>query len=378
MANPLQIIKYEGDNETLVYKQKLEDLNSHSRLIVNESQEALFYKSGQALDLFGPGDHALKTENLPFIKKIFAGIFGGPTPFPCEIYFINKVNVLKVLWGIADPIQAYDAKFHIPVNITGHGEASIRIKDSRKFMVEVVGQLPEYTVDNLVDKIRGQILPPIKEYVDKLLKQGQVDIFGLSSMLSDISKNATVAVNASIADFGIEVGHLAITALGADDEDLDKVRAQSEKYLDVDAEAYKIRMLSQARAEGRMYEGTTYSEERRFNVLDNASQNEGGSGFVNMGVGLGVGVGLAGNVGKMTNDMMNNAQGAVQPGVAVTADNGGVASVCANCGAGLPAGAKFCVNCGTPQAPKNLFCPQCGNKCEPNSKFCCNCGAKLG
>ena len=43
------IIKYEGDNETLVWKHPIEDFNLGSQLIVHESQEAVFFRDGQAL-----------------------------------------------------------------------------------------------------------------------------------------------------------------------------------------------------------------------------------------------------------------------------------------------------------------------------------------
>ena len=53
--NLAQIIKYEGDNKTFVWKHPIEDFNTSSQLIVHESQEALFFSNGQACDLFGPG-----------------------------------------------------------------------------------------------------------------------------------------------------------------------------------------------------------------------------------------------------------------------------------------------------------------------------------
>jgi len=59
-----QMIKYEGDNSTFVGKHPDEDFNSLSQLIVHESQEAIFFMNGQALDLFGPGRYTLETQNI--------------------------------------------------------------------------------------------------------------------------------------------------------------------------------------------------------------------------------------------------------------------------------------------------------------------------
>ena len=67
MAQITDIIKYEGDNNTFIWKHPCEDFNSLTQLIVHESQEAVFFKNGQALDLFGPGLYTLESQNIPLI-----------------------------------------------------------------------------------------------------------------------------------------------------------------------------------------------------------------------------------------------------------------------------------------------------------------------
>ena len=94
-----KIIKYEGPNNVLVWKHPAEDFNTSSQLIVHESQEAILFKDGQALDLFKAGRHTLTTENIPLLRRIISIPTGGETPFHCEVYFINKTDILDVLWG---------------------------------------------------------------------------------------------------------------------------------------------------------------------------------------------------------------------------------------------------------------------------------------
>ena len=53
MPNVAQIIKYEGDNSTFIWKHPCEDFNTQTQLIVHESQQAVFYMNGQILDTFG-------------------------------------------------------------------------------------------------------------------------------------------------------------------------------------------------------------------------------------------------------------------------------------------------------------------------------------
>ena len=57
------VIKYEGDNSTFIWKHPCEDFYTSTQLIVHESQEAIFFLNGQALDLFGAGRHTLETQN---------------------------------------------------------------------------------------------------------------------------------------------------------------------------------------------------------------------------------------------------------------------------------------------------------------------------
>ena len=58
----IDVIKYEGDNDTIIWKHQKEDFNWGSQLIVHESQEAIFFMNGQALDSLGPGKHILETD----------------------------------------------------------------------------------------------------------------------------------------------------------------------------------------------------------------------------------------------------------------------------------------------------------------------------
>lgn len=65
----VKIIKYEGDNSVFVWKSPIENFNTMSQLIVHESQEAVFFKNGQALDVFEAGRYTLETQNIPLIKR---------------------------------------------------------------------------------------------------------------------------------------------------------------------------------------------------------------------------------------------------------------------------------------------------------------------
>ena len=99
MAKIAAVIKYEGDNSTFVWKHPCEDFNTSTQLIVHESQEAVFFLNGQALDLFGPGRHTLETQNIPLLRHLINIPTDGETAFHCEVYFINKTEQMAIRWG---------------------------------------------------------------------------------------------------------------------------------------------------------------------------------------------------------------------------------------------------------------------------------------
>ena len=80
------VIKYEGNNDVLVWKFPGEDFTTLSQLIVHESQEAAFVKDGQILDIFKAGRHTLHSQNIPLLRKLVNLPFGGVSPFHCEVY----------------------------------------------------------------------------------------------------------------------------------------------------------------------------------------------------------------------------------------------------------------------------------------------------
>ena len=90
------IIKYEGDNDTLVWKHPIEDFNLGSQLIVHESQEAIFFRDGQALDLFGAGRYTLETQQIPMLEKLYGLPTDTEGTFHSEVYFINMVTQMGV------------------------------------------------------------------------------------------------------------------------------------------------------------------------------------------------------------------------------------------------------------------------------------------
>lgn len=124
-------IKYDGNSngsQWLIHKCPSEQFVLGSQLIVNQGQEALFFKGGEALDLFGPGTHTLSTGNLPILDKLVNLPFGGKTPFSAEVYYINKTANLDMKWGTSTPIPLEDPKYGLILNVGARGQYGIQTK----------------------------------------------------------------------------------------------------------------------------------------------------------------------------------------------------------------------------------------------------------
>ena len=170
------IIKYEGDNSTFVWKHPKEDFNTLSQLIVHESQEAVFFLNGQPLDLFGSGQYTLETANIPLLQKIKNIPTGGISPFHCEVYFINLVEQMAIRWGTDSKIQYIEPTYGFPLSIGANGEMSLRVVDSKKLLVNLVGTEHELSQETLISYFRAFLMTKVKAYIAQIMKSSAINI----------------------------------------------------------------------------------------------------------------------------------------------------------------------------------------------------------
>ncbi len=121
------------------------DIKIGAQLIVQENQEAIFFRDGKALDCFGPGRHTLTTANVPLITRLLT-IPWEQSPFQCLVYFIGKQTFLDQKWGTPQPITFRDAEFGM-VRLRSFGKYSFRVVDSPLLLNTLVGTQGKYTTE---------------------------------------------------------------------------------------------------------------------------------------------------------------------------------------------------------------------------------------
>lgn len=165
----IDVVKYDGTPNVFAWKYPNCELGTWTQLIVNETQEAVLYKGGQSLDLFGPGRHTLSTANIPLLSKLIHLPFGGKSPFTAEVWYVNKVNVLDIKWGTPTPIQLQDPKYNVFIPIRAFGQFGIRIKDTKMFLNRLVGTLPTFQTEEILKYFRGVYLTKVKDDISGYL-----------------------------------------------------------------------------------------------------------------------------------------------------------------------------------------------------------------
>ena len=331
MSNIAEIIKYEGDNSTFIWKHPCEDFNSLTQLIVHESQEAIFFMNGQALDLFGPGRYTLETENIPKIGKLLNRTTGDKTPFHCEVYFINKAEQMAIKWGTDSKVQYVDPTYGFPISIGASGEMSLRAEDSRKLLIKLVGTENYLGQQQLIGFFRAFLMTRVKTYIAQVIKANAINIFEIDENLTAFSENIHKLLIPDFADYGIALERFFVTNIVKPDGDRRYEKFKElhfRQYADIaeatlrqktdliyaQTEAQKVVIDSQAQATKRAQEGYTYAQERGFDVAAKVAQNEAVGQFTNMGVGLGTMAGVGGAVGGVVGNAVGGAlQAATEP-----------------------------------------------------------------
>lgn len=384
-----QVIKYEGDNSTFIWKHPLEDFNSSSQLIVHESQEAIFFMNGQALDLFGPGRYTLETQNIPIIKSIMNLPTDGMTPFHCEVYFINMTEQMAIVWGTNSRIQYIEPTYKFPISIGASGEMSLSVADSRRLLVKLVGAEKLLECNQLTKFFRAFLMTKVKTYIAQEMKASSINVFEVDERLEDFSAAIKARLDKDFLDYGVNLERFFVTTIVKPDGDeqyegfkdlhfrlyADVAEAQLKQKVSIIEQQTKAQQTvieSQGIAQKRATEGYTYQQERGFDVAEGAAKNEGsGNNFANIGIGLGMMAGVGSAVGGTINNAVNNAF------AGMTMESKIEKKFCERCGAEIVPTAVFCDNCGAKQEVQEV-CHNCGLKFIRAGNFCPKCGVKRG
>ena len=312
----VDVVKYNGSPDVFAWKYPSEELSTWTQLIVNESQEAILFKGGKALDVFQSGRHTLETANIPILNKMINIPFGGRSPFTAEVWYINKVNSLDIKWGTASPIQLQDPKYLVFIPVRAFGQFGIRIENSKQFLVKLVGTLPYFDKTHILKYFRGLYLTKVKDAISSYLVHKQISIMEINAYIEELSDFLREKMRPVLEEYGIKLVHFYVNDVSVPEDD-----AAVKKLKDALAKKAEMNII-----------GYNYQQERSFDTLEGAAKNPGASGDL-IGAGLGLGMGVA----------MGGAVGGQFGGIAKNLDiNASDTKTCPSCGAVIPKNKRFC------------------------------------
>jgi membrane protease subunit (stomatin/prohibitin family) len=350
------------------------DFKLGSQVIVRESQVAVFFRDGKALDVLGPGRHTLSTQNIPILSSIINIPFGGNSPFKAEVYFVNMADIRDMKWGTTEPVVFRDSELGM-VRLRAFGTYTMAVGDPQQFVTKIVGTQGIFERADIEGYLRSIIVSRLNDTLGETMKT----LLDLPSHYNELGAAMRATVADDFANLGLQLKQFFITAITPPEE--------------------VQRVIDQRTSMGAVGDMNKYMQFQAAQAMGNIGQGGGGGGAAETGLGLGAGAGLGLGMAQAIGQSLQGAfqqpqqqqqqqqaqQGAQTQNTAnVTPATAGPASAsmgaqitCPNCHAQIAANSRFCPECGYNLATKPT-CPNCHAEVAPGAKFCPNCGQKLG
>ncbi|HEX9945272.1 MAG TPA: SPFH domain-containing protein [Thermoanaerobaculia bacterium] len=251
-----------------------------SQLIVEESQQAVFFRDGKALDTFGPGRHTLATQNVPILASVFGIPFGGKSPFQAAVFFVSTKTFLDLKWGTKEPVIFRDQDLAM-VRLRAFGKFAVRIANAQQFVNTVVGSRGLYASEGVEDYFRDVIVARLTD----VLGENLTSIFDLPKLYDELAMGLKSRVADDFSKYGIELVDLYLGAITPPEE--------------------VQKLIDERTGMGALGDMNAYMKYKTARAIGDAAANPGGGAGSTVGAGLGVGMGAG--IGAMLPGMMREA-----------------------------------------------------------------------
>ena len=288
MARIFDVIEYPNEMaDELVHRfpddSSIGDYRIGSQLIVREAQAAVFFRDGNALDVFHAGRHTITTANVPVLINFIGKAFYDRTPFPAEVYFVSMKEWANKKWGTPQPIIVRNPGVGLGVALLqGFGTYSFQISDPQMFVTKIVGTQGTFHTSDIEDRLRTMLLSKLQDILGETgAKHSVLEMIGLTE---ELGAGVRAKAQDDFAALGVTLKTFYIGNLKPSDKSAQELRDMG--------------MLDMA----------TYTQLQAADAMRDAANNQSGGAGLTAGIGAGMGIGnLMGSA--LQGGMQNNAQG---------------------------------------------------------------------
>lgn len=266
-----------------------------SQVIVRESQSAVFFRDGNALDVFGPGRHTIVTYNVPLLIDKIGKLFNEKTPFPAEVYFVSMREFADRKWGTPQPIIVRNPNMGLGVALLqGFGSYSFQVSDPQQFVTQVVGAQGAYRTGDIENRMRSMLLSKLQDLLGETAAKHSVpELIGLTE---ELGAGVRAKAQDDFLALGLTLKTFYIENLKPSTKSAEELRAMG------------------------MLDMQTYTQLQAADAMRDAAQNPSGGAGLTAGIGAGLGV------GNVLSSALQGMTGAGAAGGAQAAPAGGAPS----------------------------------------------------
>ena len=270
MARVFDVVEYRNEmQEELVHRfpeTGIADLRIGSQVIVRESQRAVFFRDGKALDMFNAGRHTIVTANVPLLVDWIGKAFNDRTPFTAEVYYVSTREFADRKWGTPQPIIVRNPGVGLGVALLqGFGTYSYEISDPQQFVTQIVGAQGTYRTSEIENRLRTMLLSKLQDLLGETTKNNSVlDLIGLTE---ELGAGVRAKAQDDFKALGMTLKSFYIGNLKPSTKSAEELRAMG------------------------MLDMNVYTQLQAADALRDAAQNESGGAGLTAGIGAGVGLG---------------------------------------------------------------------------------------
>ena len=243
------------------------DLRFGSQVIVRESQNAIFFRDGKALDVLKAGRHTISTANLPLLTDLLGKAFNGRTPFTAEVYYVAMREFADRKWGTSQPIIVKNEGVGLGMTLLqGYGSYSFQVADPQLFVTQIAGATSSYTLTSIENRLRSMLLSKLQDTLGTTSTSGQ-NIFNMIALTEELGTAVKAKAQEDFAAIGLTLKSFYISSLKPSSTSAEELRAMG------------------------MLDMNTYTQLQAADAMRDAAKNESGGAGLTAGIGAGMGIG---------------------------------------------------------------------------------------